>query len=130
MLFREYSGLRYDQMQRWAWFFRYMVAIAQIRHPRLVVDHSWGLIHIDPFSVQLRHAEMSVAAHKGLLTKHRMKVEQFIAQHSGLFPATEHELWPKIEAKTRRLIAELEEAEAKLAALREKDSTPRPQCPK
>jgi len=116
-VFREYSNLRYDQMQRFDWFFRYVAAVAQIRNPRYKIEHTWGVVEVSPVHQRLRFARMSVAARQGMLTKHLEKVQSFLDQHTGLFAATEHEAWPKVEAKTNRLRSELWSAQQRLKEL-------------
>ena len=117
VLWRSWEGLRFDQMQRWSWFFRYMAALAQIQHPRMCVDHSWGSVKVSTHEAQIHLAALSVAARRGMLTKHLDKVEAFKRKHSTLFPYDQHELWPQVLLKECRLRQELAEAEERLKQL-------------
>lgn len=111
-----WQGLRWELRLKYDWYFKYRAALLQVKHPKYIVETTWGS---EPAQGKTL-AELittKARAKRGTITKYRNKLDAYVQEfesyksgYSKLFPIEQ-------EADYRRYVASIELAEAKIKRL-------------
>lgn len=99
---------------KWDWYVKYRAALAQVQHPRLLVELAWGSAPATGRQLA-RHRQNVRRAKKAKISEITNKLGQARAHWHNLFPIEQDPLWDRAVAKLDRLKAELLELENEAA---------------
>ena len=117
---KEYKKLRFDQLQKYEWFFRRRAALLQIANPQKLyafkVLQSVNIEDVKKFKI--KSLKDKIRSAKGKLTQYNRKLQIAKDEWSGLFPIEEDKKYQntveylrKKEFSLNSMVAELKELE-------------------
>lgn len=110
LLILKWDNLPWAVRTKWNWYFRYRAALAQVHHPRCIVEFSWGNQPAQGKQLkQIRKERLSRA--KAAVTKIKNQLAGAVREWNSLFPIEEDNAYKKAIAKMERKIADLERAQ-------------------
>ena len=104
--FLSWSGLRFDLRMKHDWYFKYRAALLQVKHPRAIVECTWGSEPATGKTLE-QILEQKRRAKRAKVTKYINLLQKARLNWSSLFPIEEDAQYQRAVAKIERIKAEL-----------------------
>ena len=117
-LLKYFSGFKFEQYNRWRWFFRYLTARYQVENPRLMVElREFSFDYIPTDEEKRNRIKNKLRSAKAKVTEWSNKLEAYKASYNSIFPVEDDILFQKAAAKVLQKKIEVEQYEKELSQL-------------
>lgn len=111
-LIKTFNGLKFEIFNKYKWYFRYLTALHQIRHPKRLVElREFSYQFVPTKDQETKRLKDLISGNKRILTLQLEKLEKLKSTWTQIFPIEDDERWKvaidKVE-KLRNKIASLE----------------------
>ena len=117
-LIRTFDGLKFEIFNKYKWYFRYLTALYQTKHPKRLVElREFSYQFVPTLDQERKRIKDLISGNKRTLTMQLEKLEKLKSTWTHIFPIEDDDRWKFAIQKMERLKDKISSLEFKLKSL-------------